>query len=45
LFMKNLHKFFNKEHLPWVKLIWTSYFSNRHVPDQRKKDHSGGEIW
>jgi len=26
--MKHLHKFFNHENLPWVKLIWDNYCSN-----------------
>jgi hypothetical protein len=28
----NLHKFFNKQDLPWVKLIWTKYYSNGRLP-------------
>jgi hypothetical protein len=28
LLMKNLHKFFNKQELPWVQLIWTNYYNN-----------------
>jgi hypothetical protein len=31
LLIKNLHKFFNKADLPWVKLIWSQYYSNRKV--------------
>ena len=27
LLMKNLHNFFNKKNLPWVKLIWEEYYS------------------
>lgn len=26
LLMKNLHKFLNKESLPWIKLIWGKYY-------------------
>jgi hypothetical protein len=25
--MKHLHEFYNKANLPWVKLIWESYYS------------------
>ncbi|WVZ94823.1 hypothetical protein U9M48_040667, partial [Paspalum notatum var. saurae] len=32
LLLKNLHKFFNKENLPWVNLIWTSYYQNFTLP-------------
>jgi hypothetical protein len=28
LLMKNLHKLFNKQELPWVQLIWTNYYNN-----------------
>lgn len=26
--MKHLHKFFQSENLPWVKLIWDSHYPN-----------------
>lgn len=26
--MKNLHKFFNPENIPWLHLIWDNYYSN-----------------
>jgi hypothetical protein len=29
LLMKNLHKFFNRMDLPWVKLLWFKYYSSR----------------
>jgi hypothetical protein len=32
LLMENLHKFFNRAYLPWVKLIWTNYYQNAKVP-------------
>jgi len=25
LLLKSLHKFFNKENLPWVNLVWKNY--------------------
>ena len=28
LLMKHLHKFFNKHDVPWVSLIWDSYYDN-----------------
>jgi hypothetical protein len=31
ILMKNLHKFFNKEDLPWVKLLWSRYYNNSQV--------------
>jgi hypothetical protein len=37
LLMKNLHKFYNKEELPWVQLIWANYYRNGRVPNQAKK--------
>jgi hypothetical protein len=42
LLIKNLHKFFNKVDLRWVKLIWSQYCSNRKVPDIVTK---GGFWW
>jgi hypothetical protein len=45
LLMKNLHKFFSKSNLPWVKLIWNKYYGNGSLPGQRKKDHSGGGVF
>jgi hypothetical protein len=33
LLLKNLHKFFNKADIPWVKLIWEKYYSNDKLPD------------
>jgi hypothetical protein len=41
LLMKNLHKFFTKADLSWVKLIWTKYYSNGKVPGDLKK----GSFW
>jgi hypothetical protein len=39
--MKNLHKFFNKANLPWVKLIWWKYYPNGKVPGHTLK----GSFW
>jgi hypothetical protein len=43
LLIKNLHKFFNKADLPWVKLIWSQYYSNGKVPGTVRKGGFGGE--
>jgi hypothetical protein len=37
LLLKNLHKFYNKEDLPWMNLIWTNYYRNGQIPSQVKK--------
>jgi hypothetical protein len=41
LLLKHLHKFFNKEDLPWVSLIWECYYSSGNVPGVSKK----GSFW
>jgi hypothetical protein len=41
LLMKNLHNFFSRAELPWVKLIGTKYYANGKVPSHRKK----GSFW
>jgi hypothetical protein len=28
LLLKSLHKFYNKEDLPWVNLVWENYYKN-----------------
>jgi len=32
LLMKFLHKFFNREDLPWVNLVWESYYRDGRLP-------------
>ena len=32
LLMKFLHKFLNKEDIPWVLLIWHTYYSSGKIP-------------
>jgi hypothetical protein len=39
--IKNLHKFLNKEDLPWVKLIWCTHYSNGKRSGHGKK----GSFW
>jgi len=41
LLMKNLHKFFNKHDIPWVKLIWEKHYSNGKLPSHTRK----GSFW
>lgn len=40
LMMKNLHKFFNKVDLPWIKLIWEKYY-----PSQLPHSRMVGSSW
>jgi hypothetical protein len=37
LLMKKLHNFFNKEDLPWVKLVWANYYGNGQSPGFTRK--------
>jgi hypothetical protein len=32
LLIKHLHKFYNKEDIPWVQLIWNTHYTNGQVP-------------
>jgi hypothetical protein len=41
LIIKHLHKFFNKEDLPWVSLIWEQYYNSGKLPANSKK----GSFW
>jgi hypothetical protein len=41
LLTKYLHKFYNKEDLPWVQLIWFNYYNNRKLPGSVKR----GSFW
>jgi hypothetical protein len=41
LLMKHLHKFYNKEDLPWVQLVWTNYYGNGKLPGMVKR----GSFW
>lgn len=34
LLMKHLHKFLNRHKLPWVDLIWSTYYSDRPLTDR-----------
>lgn len=39
--IKYLHKFFNKEDIPWVSLIWEKHYDNGKLPGEVKK----GSFW
>lgn len=34
LLMKSLHKFYNREDIPWVHLLWDNYYQNGKMPGQ-----------
>jgi len=36
LLIKHLHKFFNRENIPWVSLIWEKHYSNGKLPGTGK---------
>lgn len=35
--MKSLHKFFNRQDLPWVRLFWNNHYRDKGVPIDHKK--------
>jgi hypothetical protein len=41
LLLKNLHKFYNRHDIPWVNLVWNSYYSNGNLPGRRFE----GSFW
>ena len=41
LLMKHLHKFYNKENIPWVQLVWFKYYSMK-VPHASREV---GSFW
>jgi hypothetical protein len=38
LLLKNLHKFFNRHDIPWVNLVWNSYYSNGQIPGNHMEE-------
>jgi hypothetical protein len=34
--LKFFHKFFNSHHLPWVNIIWNSYYTSGRLPGHRR---------
>jgi hypothetical protein len=41
LLLKNLHKFYNKHDIPWVNLVWNSYYNSGNLPRKRFE----GSFW
>lgn len=41
MLMKYLHKFYNRDDIPWVGLVWESYYSNGRLPGNISK----GSFW
>jgi hypothetical protein len=41
MLLKFMHKFFNKEDIPWIQLIWENYYANGKLPSQNKR----GSFW
>ena len=41
LLLKHLNKFFNREDIPWVSVIWESYYDSDNLPTQARK----GSFW
>lgn len=41
LILKNCHKCFNREDLPWANLIWKKHYRNGKLPNHTKK----GSFW
>jgi hypothetical protein len=41
LVLKNLHKFYNKQDIPWVHLIWEKYYRSGKLPNHTMK----GSFW
>jgi hypothetical protein len=42
LLLKHLDKFFNKQNIPWVNLIWNTYYSNGELAQAEKEK---GSFW
>lgn len=42
LLMKNLHKFYSKHDIPWVNLIWETYYGNGQLPSDQQVGLFGG---
>jgi len=41
LMMKNIHKFLNKQDIPWVTLVWEKLYPNGKLPNHTMK----GSFW
>ena len=42
LLIKNLYKFYNRQDLPWVDLLWKAYYQNGSLPSQ---SNCKGSFW
>ena len=42
LLLKNLHNFFNRQDIPWVHLVWESYYNDESLPSSSKRK---GSFW
>jgi hypothetical protein len=42
LLLKFLDKFFNRHNIPWVNLIWNTYYSNGELP---QLENERGSFW
>lgn len=40
--LKHLHKFFNKIDMPWVRMVWNTYYTNGKLPQASK---AKGSFW
>jgi hypothetical protein len=38
LLIKHFHKFYNKEDVPWVQLIWNTHYSDGEIPHVSEKE-------
>ena len=45
LLMKHLSKFYNRADLPWVRMVWTRYYTNRVPHAAGRLDLFGGRIY
>jgi hypothetical protein len=40
--MKNLYKFYSRQDIPWVNLIWAAYYQHGKLPEN---NHQKGSFW
>ena len=44
LLLKQLHKFYNKEDVPWVRLVWDAYYTDKAHTLAESSAPSGGAM-
>jgi hypothetical protein len=44
LLLKQLHKFYSKRNIPWVRLTWCRYYINKVSQSQERWVPSGGKM-